>query len=230
MKNKKVAFTLAEVLITLGIIGVVAALTLPALIQKQNTKTVETRLKKVYSVMNQAIAQSETVNGPKEYWNFEDSEFINKYIVPYINKAEIKILNGSGYDYAAIYFADGSLLIVKISKYRDSEGNVIINGGMSQDWFFYPNAKNFDMTTFDNRSCVGRSCFPFRFAPNGDIHEQKKGFEPYKHSIGQEFIENTLRTDALYGCKDAGNTPMFCTALIQYNGWKIPDDYPFKVK
>ena len=30
--GKKLAFTLAEVLITLGIIGVVAALTLPALI------------------------------------------------------------------------------------------------------------------------------------------------------------------------------------------------------
>ena len=32
--QKKHAFTLAEVLITLGIIGIVAALTLPALIQK----------------------------------------------------------------------------------------------------------------------------------------------------------------------------------------------------
>ena len=35
IKMVKKAFTLAEVLITLGIIGVVAAMTLPALIQKQ---------------------------------------------------------------------------------------------------------------------------------------------------------------------------------------------------
>ena len=44
--NKK-AFTLAEVLITLGIIGVVAAMTLPALIQKQHRKETSVKLKKV---------------------------------------------------------------------------------------------------------------------------------------------------------------------------------------
>ena len=53
------AFTLAEVLITLGIIGIVAAMTLPALIQKNNNQVVEARLKKFYSVMNQAIIQAE---------------------------------------------------------------------------------------------------------------------------------------------------------------------------
>lgn len=39
------AFTLAEVLITLGIIGVVAALTLPAIIQKNNKKVLKLLLK-----------------------------------------------------------------------------------------------------------------------------------------------------------------------------------------
>lgn len=34
----KTAFTLAEVLITLGIIGIVAAMTLPSIIQKQYQK------------------------------------------------------------------------------------------------------------------------------------------------------------------------------------------------
>lgn len=40
------AFTLAEVLITLGIIGIVAALTLPALIQNNRNKELQTGLKK----------------------------------------------------------------------------------------------------------------------------------------------------------------------------------------
>ena len=40
-------FTLAEVLITLGIIGVVAALTVPTLIAEHRSKELETRLKKV---------------------------------------------------------------------------------------------------------------------------------------------------------------------------------------
>ena len=55
MEKKYRGFTLAEVLITLGIIGVVAALTLPALIQKNNNKVVETRLMKFYSAINQAV-------------------------------------------------------------------------------------------------------------------------------------------------------------------------------
>ena len=54
----KNGFTLAEVLITLGIIGVVASMTLPVLIQNNKNKEVESRLKKVYSVMNQAILMS----------------------------------------------------------------------------------------------------------------------------------------------------------------------------
>lgn len=42
----KQAFTLAEVLITLGIIGVVASMTLPALIQTNKNAEVESKLKK----------------------------------------------------------------------------------------------------------------------------------------------------------------------------------------
>lgn len=47
MKEK--AFTLAEVLITLGIIGIVAALTLPTIVQKQNKKSLEVAFKKAYA-------------------------------------------------------------------------------------------------------------------------------------------------------------------------------------
>ena len=46
------AFTLAEVLITLGIIGVVAAMTMPTLIQKQNERETVVRLKKIHSVLS----------------------------------------------------------------------------------------------------------------------------------------------------------------------------------
>lgn len=43
----RLGFTLAEVLITLGIIGVVAALTLPALIQNYQKKATATSVKKL---------------------------------------------------------------------------------------------------------------------------------------------------------------------------------------
>ena len=49
------AFTLAEVLITLGIIGVVATLTLPTLITNYKNKEYATRAKRTYSLINQAV-------------------------------------------------------------------------------------------------------------------------------------------------------------------------------
>ena len=49
------AFTLAEVLITLGIIGVVAAMTIPALMTKYQHKVRETEFKKAYSALQQAL-------------------------------------------------------------------------------------------------------------------------------------------------------------------------------
>lgn len=51
----KRAFTLAEVLITLGIIGVVAALTLPTLINNINKQDTVAKIKKAYSVFGNAI-------------------------------------------------------------------------------------------------------------------------------------------------------------------------------
>ena len=54
--NKK-AFTLAEVLITLGIIGIVAAMTMPVLIAKYRSKVLETQFKKRYSEVSQVFIQ-----------------------------------------------------------------------------------------------------------------------------------------------------------------------------
>ena len=51
----KKGFTLAEVLITLGIIGVVAAMTLPTLIQNHQKRSLEVATQKFYSTMSQAV-------------------------------------------------------------------------------------------------------------------------------------------------------------------------------
>lgn len=47
-------FTLAEVLVTLGIIGVVASITMPTLVQNYQKKAFATQLHKVYNELNQA--------------------------------------------------------------------------------------------------------------------------------------------------------------------------------
>ena len=61
----KAGFTLAEVLITLGIIGVVAAMTIPTLLTHLDNKAAATKLKKAYSVLSQATrfmtANDETI-------------------------------------------------------------------------------------------------------------------------------------------------------------------------
>lgn len=53
----KKAFTLAEVLITLGVLGVVAAMTMPTLINKQRNKALEAQFHKAHSLVSQALTQ-----------------------------------------------------------------------------------------------------------------------------------------------------------------------------
>ena len=56
-------FTLAEVLITLAIIGVIAAISVPSLIQKTNSEELKVQLKKNYATVNQALAKLAFDNG-----------------------------------------------------------------------------------------------------------------------------------------------------------------------
>ena len=69
MKKKK-AFTLAEVLITLGIIGVVAAMTLPTLGQKLNNRANVVAMKKVYTMLSQ-VTVSVAAENPIDSWNMK---------------------------------------------------------------------------------------------------------------------------------------------------------------
>lgn len=60
--EKRKAFTLAEVLITLGIIGVVAAMTLPTLLNSTQQATFRTQLKKSITVLSQAASVNLAIN------------------------------------------------------------------------------------------------------------------------------------------------------------------------
>ena len=61
--RKNLAFALAEVLITLGIIGIVAAMTLPTLIQKNQEKETVAKLRKFNTIINQAYMLAINANG-----------------------------------------------------------------------------------------------------------------------------------------------------------------------
>ena len=61
--KRKIAFTLAEVLITLGIIGVVAALTLPSVITKYQDKVLINKTKKAFAQFQNILSLASVDNG-----------------------------------------------------------------------------------------------------------------------------------------------------------------------
>ena len=69
--EKRSAFTLAETLITLAIIGVVAAMTIPSLVQKYQERVTVTKLKKVHSVLNNALRLSVANHGEINNWGLD---------------------------------------------------------------------------------------------------------------------------------------------------------------
>ncbi|HIS81988.1 TPA: type II secretion system protein, partial [Candidatus Scatenecus faecavium] len=81
--KKNFAFTLSEVLITLGIVSVIAAMTLPSIIGNYKKKTYVTALQKFYTEFSQALQNSQADAGCGELEcfglspNLTDSEWTN---------------------------------------------------------------------------------------------------------------------------------------------------------
>ena len=102
---KAPAFTLAEVLVTLGIIGVVSAMTVPSLIQNHQRTSYAVSAHKVYNEMQQALTQYLTDNnsvGINET-GLTNAELDNS-VLPFMKKY-FKVVNDCG-DKTAPCFAD----------------------------------------------------------------------------------------------------------------------------
>ena len=76
----KKAFTLAEVLITLAIIGVVAALSIPAVISNSQQQEFKTGLRKAVSVLNSAITMNMALDGESPYDNANLFGYLQKHM------------------------------------------------------------------------------------------------------------------------------------------------------
>ena len=70
LSSNRKGFTLAEVLVTLGIIGVVAALTIPALIANYRNMVLENQFKKSYSILSQALISTKEELGENLHQNY----------------------------------------------------------------------------------------------------------------------------------------------------------------
>ena len=86
--GKRVGFTLAEVLITLGIIGVVAAMTIPGLMSKYQEIVTVNKLKKIYSTLSQAMRLSVLEYGTPDGWGITERDAGNN-----VSESEYKAKN-----------------------------------------------------------------------------------------------------------------------------------------
>jgi len=97
----KKAFTLAEVLITLTIIGVIAALTIPNLMQKWQDHADVVKVKEAYSIIDNALKMAIGENGPIDNWAFPENNndrgvFFGEMIKPYLKISENCTNNKAG--------------------------------------------------------------------------------------------------------------------------------------
>lgn len=90
------AFTLAEVLITLGIVGVISAMTIPSLMFNIRERETVSKLQTTHSILTQAIRLAEQENGDasgwvSSYWSSSDAISIAEKLKPHF-----KILSDCG--------------------------------------------------------------------------------------------------------------------------------------
>lgn len=228
---RKFGFTLAEVLITLGIIGVVAAITIPNFITKYQKQVTVTKLKKAYSTFENAIKLSENVNGSLDTWQYQDitsDEFAQKYILPHLNGVrqvkkdyEIVTLGGNAPDLAFISSAYFSLTN---NMYILPDGTYVYIV-ISPDYTAFPFCYIYvDLNGKKKPNMLGKDVFVFCIT-----REAPKKFEIYGRSsnLSRDDLINPIygscvKTDTYNYYK--GQT---CGLLIQMDSWKISDDYPW---
>ena len=244
----KKAFTMAEVLITLGIIGIVAAMTIPNLMGAYRKKVVETELKKAFSVISQTIKMSEVYNENAAYWGYADisdaaerhkyyKKFSDLYIKPYLK------YTSTGIEVFKVYYSDGSYS--NLSTSLDKSPHYKLSDGLFLEFTPRVNEEHeksngYVMIVYvgtTNRSkkdelIEGKNLFAFTV--NVDDSSSKVGLAPQWYlNWSCQKLEND-RTTFINNCRknqrETSGVPssIYCTYMIYCNNWEIPEDYPIK--
>lgn len=233
----KHSFTLAEVLITLGIIGIVAAMTLPALITNYQKKVSATRLEQTYSMLSQAFLLAQKDHEDIQYWNFGGGQdatnggnfktatttFTETYLLPYLKGATslgFMTLSQAGYK----------------KSFTALNGNSLTNGNLTlADMNYLIDLPN-GVTLFlrcNNNSSVTISQIVIYADINSKAKPNMFGRDAFAFTIdatgfkffGQEYNRTILLRDSCKKSTEWGN--IRCGALIMKDGWEIKDDYPW---
>ena len=136
--RQKAAFTLAEVLITLAIIGIVAAMTIPTLISNYQKKTLKTQFTQTYSLISQAVGLMKAnlpVSSLYDYYIVYDpergyykAEEFKKEFLKYIKVQ--KTMDASSVEMPTYYTYDGSREYTSDSpSYAISKPDLILANG-----------------------------------------------------------------------------------------------------
>lgn len=217
------AFTLAEVLITLGIIGVVAAMTMPSLIQNHKKTVVISKLKKISSTISQAYASATDEAGgisPSEDCgtcllpNNADNalEVVNKYYVPYFNNVEVE----KGSNGVFVYFNDDSAFYFRRTQYDPQ----------TENW-----AWTYIVACISHKACKNlqeTSSTGLTVGKNGAVNGKDR-FLLYSTGNAPAYSWTVLdRNELIELCKNYTGIEA-CTALIIGDGWTIAKDYPIRL-
>lgn len=216
--NKKYGFTLAEVLITLGIIGVVAAITLPTLMKNYKAIVLKSQFKEQYSRVAQALRrmadEEEIPLIPSELGGNFSSQ-LAKYFNTALDCGNINIgtkgcikLNKEGsideyktYTGNSInfgYLDDGTLVL------NDGTTLFFEQGSQATTLGYY--VIGIDINGYKNKpNKLGHDLFTFKIEENGELTPTKniKGWNPY--GLCSKTSSSNLNG---YGCAlDAINNP-----------------------
>lgn len=215
MFKKNSGFTLAEVLITLGIIGVVAALTIPTLINKYQKQAVAAQVKKFYTNMSQAIKLSEVENGEFKYWKYDDTnELYDNYLSKYLKVIQVQRnihMYGNFTNGIKFIFADGTMAICSAKTNLEEYGN----GAAINPCIFYPKSLGRWRSNATEAGFTTHDVFWFLITDDGIL-------EPPHMNKTREYNINSCKSVHV-----TGNGMTDCGTLLYKDGWVISDDYPW---
>ena len=230
---KKRAFTLAEVLITLGIIGIVAALTLPGIIENHKKKVTAESVKKAYSVLKQVQAMAENDYGDIANWGYRDINEINQWVQTYF-EPYVKVLNsGVGTEHRNFGIPTIHRLDTDISlnnRNPMTPNYIVVTGGQPFAYGFFRGKTVSIYTTvyvYVNKmksstksyAIMGKDVFAFSFMDDF-------GFIPKFLDYDRDELlkEGTMGGNS---CNRKAGSGAACTAVIMKDGWRILNDYPW---
>lgn len=215
-------------LITLGIIGVVAAMTMPALIANTKKSEYSSKLKKVYSSLSQAVLLAENNTGMSSLdWGR------NGMIQDESGEFDEVLNDSENYNFFMTYFAPVlNYTAVEKGGYIESDGEELFHGTkvyLSDGIVLtFTNGACFDIVADLNGNkrpnLEGRDIYRFLLCSR----ENAKAYFGNKNQSFGTYIPGavTSRDDALKKCKE---NAAYCSTLLIRDNWEFKDDYPYRL-